>query len=50
MTSNLLTGKIMGDWLPITGQNFARQINAVGTFTGALNLSAGCLLYTSRCV
>jgi hypothetical protein len=41
MTSNLLTGKIMGDWLPITGQNFARQINAVGTFTGALNLSAG---------
>ena len=36
MTSNLLTGKIMGDWLPITGQNFARQINAVGTFTGAL--------------
>lgn len=41
LTTNILTGQVMGDWLPMTPQNFARNINATGTFTGALNLAAG---------
>lgn len=41
MTTNLLTGQIAGDWLPLTPQNMSRTINAIGTFTGSLNLAAG---------
>jgi hypothetical protein len=41
MTTSLETGQIQGDWLPISPQNCARNINAVGPFTGALNLAAG---------
>jgi hypothetical protein len=41
LTSNILTGQITGDWLPMTPQSFVRTINAVGAFTGALNLAAG---------
>ena len=41
LSTNLLTGQIMGDWLPVTAQNFVRRINATGAFTGALNLTAG---------
>jgi hypothetical protein len=37
----LLTGQIVGDWLPLIPQSFTRTINAVGAFTGALNLAAG---------
>lgn len=37
LTTNVLTGKLMGDWLPITGQSFARTLNATGTGTCALN-------------
>lgn len=41
LCTNLLSGQIMGDWLPITAQSCARNLNSVGTFTGTLNLSAG---------
>ena len=40
-TSELTSGVIKGDWLPLVPMNFARNINATGTFTGALNLTAG---------
>ena len=41
VSSDLITGAIKGDWLPITPQSFAWQINSAATFTGALNLTAG---------
>jgi hypothetical protein len=41
VTTNILSGKIAGDWLPLIPQNCARTINAIGTFTGALPLLAG---------
>lgn len=41
LTSDILTGAITGDWLPITPQSMARNINQVGTFTGALQLGTG---------
>jgi hypothetical protein len=37
LTTNLLTGALMGDWLPITGQTFTRTLNATGTGTCVLN-------------
>src|ERR1017187_366385 len=40
-TTELTTGVTKGDWLPMVPMNFARNINATGTFTGALNLIAG---------
>jgi hypothetical protein len=41
LSSSVLTGQIMGDWLPLTVQSCARNLNSVGTLTGALNLTAG---------
>jgi hypothetical protein len=38
LTSNVLSGAIMGDWLPMEPQSFSRVINGAGTFTGALDL------------
>src|ERR1035438_7474755 len=40
-TTELTSGVIKGDWLPLVPMNFSRNINATGTFTGALNLTAG---------
>jgi hypothetical protein len=37
-TTNLLTGQLLGDWLPITGNSIQRQISAAGTADVALNL------------
>jgi hypothetical protein len=37
-TSNILTGQVMGDWLPFEVQSFSDVINGGGTFTGSLNL------------
>jgi len=44
MTTNLLSGQVTGDWLPIITQNFSRTINTVGSLSGALNLTAGTAL------
>jgi hypothetical protein len=41
LSTDLLTGQRIGDWIPLTVQNFARAINASGQFQGALNLTAG---------
>jgi hypothetical protein len=41
LTTNLLTGQITGDWLPITAESLQRQISAAGTGTVALNLLSG---------
>jgi hypothetical protein len=41
LASDLQTGAIIGDWIPITPQSFARQLNGTGQFQGALNLTAG---------
>ena len=38
LTSNLLTGALMGDWLPFEPQSFSMVINGGGTFTGSLDL------------
>ena len=43
ISTDLMSGAVKGDWLPITPQNFARNINGTATFTGALNLTAGSL-------
>lgn len=40
LTTNVTTGALMGDWLPMVGQSFARTLNATGTGTCAL-LSTG---------
>ena len=37
LTTHMITGALLGDWLPITGQSFARTLNATGTGTCALN-------------
>jgi hypothetical protein len=37
LSTHVLSGKILGDWLPITGQSFTRTLNATGTGTCALN-------------
>ena len=31
LTTHILSGAVMGDWLPITGQSFSRSLNATGT-------------------
>lgn len=41
LTTNLLSGALMGDWLPIEAQTFSRVINATGTMTGNLDLIPG---------
>ena len=41
MATSLLGGEVVGDWLPLNPMNLTRSINATGTFTGALNLTAG---------
>lgn len=41
LSTSVLAGQILGDWLPITAQSCARNINSVGSFSGALNLTAG---------
>jgi hypothetical protein len=41
LSTSILSGAVIGDWLPMTPQNMSRNLNATGTFTGALNLSAG---------
>lgn len=38
LTTNILSGKILGDHLPIVAESFTRQISASGTGTCALNL------------
>lgn len=38
LTTSLLSGEILGDWLPITGQSFARQLSTASTGTCELNL------------
>jgi hypothetical protein len=38
LTTDILTGQILADNLPIIGQNATRQINAVGSFQGMLAL------------
>jgi hypothetical protein len=38
VTSNILTGKILADSLPIVGQSCTRNINSVGAFSGYLPL------------
>lgn len=38
MSTNLLTGQVQADWLPMEAQNFTRMISGVGTFTGSLVL------------
>ena len=40
-STDLLTGQVTGDWLPIIPQSATRTINTAGTFTGALDLAAG---------
>ena len=39
----VLTGAVMGDWLPITGQSFSRALNATGTGSCALNSTGDAL-------
>ncbi len=38
LTSNILSGALMGDWLPFEPQSFSMVINGGGTFTGSLDL------------
>lgn len=37
LTTSLLDGSVMGDWLPITGQSFSRTLSATGSGSCALN-------------
>jgi hypothetical protein len=39
VTTNILTGVVQADSLPIVGESFSRQICSVGSFTGALQLT-----------
>jgi hypothetical protein len=41
LCSNVLSGALMGDYLPIDPQSFSQVINGGGTFTGSLNLIPG---------
>ncbi|HEY4993056.1 MAG TPA: hypothetical protein VII33_13345 [Nakamurella sp.] len=41
LSSDLISGEVKGDYLPLTTDSFGRVINGTGTFTGALNLTAG---------
>lgn len=41
LSTNILSGQIQGDWIPMIPQSCTRAINTIGTFTGALSLAAG---------
>jgi hypothetical protein len=41
LTTSVLSGALMGDYLPMEPQSFSDVINGGGTFTGSLNLVAG---------
>ena len=41
LTTNLISGALMGDWLPLEPQSFSMTINGGGTFTGSLSLIPG---------
>lgn len=41
MCTDILSGQVTGDWLPIEPQNAVRAVNIAGAFTGALDLAAG---------
>lgn len=41
LCTNLLSGALMGDYLPIEPQSFSMVINGGGTFTGSLDLIPG---------
>jgi hypothetical protein len=41
LSTDLVSGTIRADWLPLTPQSFARSINGTAQFQGALNLTAG---------
>lgn len=36
LTTNVISGQIMGDWLPIAGQSFSRSLNSTGSGSAAL--------------
>jgi hypothetical protein len=38
LTTNLITGQVLGDWLPIEAESLSRQINTTGTATVSLDL------------
>lgn len=39
LTTDILSGEILADNLPIVGQNFGRQVNVTGSFSGSLMLT-----------
>lgn len=41
MCTDLLSGQVTGDWLPIEPQTAVRAVNTAAAFTGALDLAAG---------
>lgn len=41
MATDLITGAVKGDWIPLTVQNMSRVLNGAGSFLGSLNLTAG---------
>jgi len=41
ISTNILSGQVTGDWLPMVTQSAVRTINTVGTYTGSLSLVAG---------
>jgi hypothetical protein len=38
LTTNVLSGALMGDWLPVEPQSFSQVINGGGKFSGSLDL------------
>jgi hypothetical protein len=47
LTTSLLSGKVQGDWLPVTAMNFSRLLSSAGTFMGSLNLISGSAIATT---
>lgn len=41
LATNIMTGTLLGDYLPMEPQSFSQVINGGGTFTGSLNLIPG---------
>lgn len=41
LATNVMTGALLGDYLPMEPQNFSQVINGGGTFTGSLDLIPG---------
>ena len=41
LTTSLVSGQVLSDWLPIEPQSFTRVINGSGTFSGYLDLIPG---------